>query len=166
MPKSYDVCLASRSIATHDLRAALLKLTAVAKRAVCITLTCDSSPRIDDRALREIGAEIRPSFDDVYALAILQGEGYLPKIDYIKTQRADLFKSFDQALEKYTSMLDAAIEQAGTSILRENAISKLQDWLYANLVEASNSKDDGKNSRHLCLKEPRNTTWAFMSWEV
>lgn len=53
-PKSYDVCLASRSIATHDLRAALLKLTAVAKRAVCITLTCDSSPRIDDRALREI----------------------------------------------------------------------------------------------------------------
>lgn len=166
VPKSYDICLASRSIATHDLRAALLKLTAVAKRAVCITLTCDSSPRIDDRALREVGIETRPSFDDVYALAILQGEGYFPKVDYIKTQRADLFESFDQALEKYTSMLDAAIEQAGTSILRENAISKLQDWLYANLVEASNSKDDGKNSRHLCLKEPRNTTWAFMSWEV
>lgn len=165
-PKSYDVCLASRSIATHDLRAALLKLTAVAKRAVCITLTCDSSPRIDDRALREIGAEIRPSFDDVYALAILQGEGYLPKIDYIKTQRVDLFDSFDQALEKYTSMLDAANAQASLSIPRENAISKLKDWLHANLVETTNSKDDEKSSRHLCLKEPRNTTWAFMSWEV
>ena len=166
VPKSYDVCLASRSIATDDIQSALLKLCSIAKRRVAITLSCDSSPRIDDRALREVGIETRPSFDDVYALAILQGEGYFPKVDYIKTQRADLFESFDQALEKYTSMLDAAIEQAGTSILRENAISKLQDWLHANLVEATNSKDDGKNSRHLCLKEPRNTTWAFMSWEV
>lgn len=63
-------------------------------------------------------------------------------------------------------MLDAAIAQASLSIPRENTISKLKDWLHANLVETTNSKDDEKSSRHLCLRKPRNTTWAFMSWEV
>ena len=168
-PKSFDVCLASRSIATSDIRSALLKLCETARRYVCITLSCDSSPRIDDRALREIGIQIHSSYDDVYALAILQGEGYFPKIDYIKTKRIDTFDSFDAALEKYTAMIDAVIEQIKSEeskISREEAISKMKDWLGANLIEAHYDEDDGNNSRHLRLKVPRDTTWAFMSWEV
>ena len=40
-----DVAIASRSIATADLRDALLRLTEVARRRVCITLATGSPPR-------------------------------------------------------------------------------------------------------------------------
>lgn len=165
-PKSFDVCLASRSVATNDLEDALVKLSTTAKRYVCITLSCDSSPRIDDRALREIGLEQHPGYDDVYALAILQGLGFLPKVDHIKTERVDAFDSFDAALEKYTAMLDTTIEQFGSNMPREEAVSRLKDWLRANLIKADSEGDDGEPSRHLTLKTPRSTTWAFLSWEV
>lgn len=161
-PKSYDVCLASRSIATDDIQSALLKLCSTAKRHVAITLSCDSSPRIDDRALREIGIETRPGFDDVYALAILQGEGYFPKVDYIKTKRIDEFADFDEALAKYTDMIDASIKQYGSSITRDEAIERMRRWLHENLTDTDAINATGT----LILKNPRMTTWAFLSWEV
>lgn len=160
-PDSFDVCLASRSIATRDLRGALLKLDATAKRRACITLSCDSSPRIDDRALRAIGFTVHPGYDDVYALAILQGEGIFPEVTYIKTERADVFGSLDEVLAKYAKMIDAALPLQDDAASREGAIARMRDWLRANLVEGVGA--DGAPT--FTLKEPRHTMWAFLSWD-
>ena len=53
-----DVAIASRSIATADLRDSLLRLTDVARRRVCITLATGSSPRVDERILAAVGLPI------------------------------------------------------------------------------------------------------------
>ena len=54
-PGMVDVCTASRSIATADMRDSLLRLTDIARRRVCITLTTGSSPRTDERIMAELG---------------------------------------------------------------------------------------------------------------
>lgn len=75
LPRSRDVCLASRSIAVADLEQALVKLSTVARRRVCITLTADCSPRVDGRMLRAVGLPHTPGNDSVYALNILADLG-------------------------------------------------------------------------------------------
>lgn len=161
-PDSFDVCIASRSIITHDIRESLLKLSSVARRYVCITLSCDSSPRIDDRAMRDIGLRVHPSYDDAYTLAILQGEGFYPKVDYIETDRVDIFDDFDAAMEKYSHMVEASIAQYGSDISKDVALDRLDEWLHDNLVKMP--IPDGREG--LALENPRTATWAFMSWEV
>lgn len=160
--KSHDVCIASRSITTRDIRESLLKLSSVAKRYVCITLSCDSSPRVDDRAMREIGLEVHPSYDDVYAMAILEGEGLYPKIDHIETNRVDIFDNIDAALDKYSRMVEVSITQCGSNTSKDEALKSLEGWLQNNLVETS----DPDGAKRLTLKTPRTATWSFMSWEV
>ena len=55
-PKSVDVAIASRSIATCDLAAALMKLDRTARRRCCITLVANASPRVDRHIMDAIGA--------------------------------------------------------------------------------------------------------------
>ena len=52
--KSVDVAIASRSIATDDMAAALDKLHNVARRRCCLTLPTGCSPRMDARVLEII----------------------------------------------------------------------------------------------------------------
>lgn len=70
-----DVAIASRSIATSDLRDALLRLTEVARRRVCITLATGSSPRVDERILAAVGLPSVLGRDYLYAFNILANEG-------------------------------------------------------------------------------------------
>ncbi len=70
-----DVAVASRSIATADLRDALLRLTEVARRRVCITLATGSSPRVDERILAAVGLPSVLGRDYLYAFNILAAEG-------------------------------------------------------------------------------------------
>lgn len=157
-PNSYDVCLASRSITTRDLRDSLLKLTAVAKRRCCITLATGYSPRVDGRMLKEIDLPISTSCDAVYAIAILQAEGYLPTLDYIPNERADRFDSFESALAKY---LDMAQKPAKAAHWDEAELKqKVSAWLEGELVE---EKNDGETS--FVLRHPRIVNWAFVAWD-
>lgn len=153
-PESYDVCVASRSIATPDLADSLAKLTAVARRRACITLATGVSPRIDDAMLREIGVAARPDLDFVYAIAILSAWGYLPHLTYIDTERADSFRSFDEAYGKYAHMVEAVMPEDAPD--RDAALARLRGWLDSHLVER-----DGD----LTLRQPRHVAWAFISWD-
>lgn len=166
-PNSFDVCLASRSIITGDLRDSLLKLASVAKRRVCITLSTGVSPRIDMPLMAELGIATPQSFDPVYALAILLAEGYFPELTYIKTTRDEVFDGYDDALEKFTTMVDMALENAQRSNCetpdRENALAQLHNWLDKNLIPAENFDDTLKEP--LQLKQPRKTIWAFVSFD-
>lgn len=153
-PQSFDVCLASRSIATANLGEALGKLTAVARRRVCITLATGISPRIDEAMLRDIGVTATPNYDLIYAIAILHARGFLPELRYIHTKRRDAFDSFDEAFRRCSRMVDAVL--GADSPERASTLERLRTWLDANLTE-----QDGV----LTLKHPRSVVWAFISWD-
>ncbi|MFR5091974.1 MAG: hypothetical protein ACLTDR_08140 [Adlercreutzia equolifaciens] len=86
-----DVAIASRSIATADLRDALLRLTEVARRRVCITLATGSSPRVDERILAAVGLPSVLGRDYLYAFNILASEGVKAEVRYIDSTRDDTF---------------------------------------------------------------------------
>lgn len=165
-PASCDVAVASRSIATADLRASLLKLGAAARRRVCITLTTGSSPRTDERVLEAIGIQRDLGRDYLYAFNILASEGIKPEVAYIESTRADTFDSPEQAFDEYAHMVDAsgALLPAAE---RDAALGRLRAWLADNLVpneHAGEPDRKGVPERRLRLREPRKVTWAFIAW--
>ena len=86
-PGMVDVALASRSVATADLRDSLLRLTDVARRRVCVTLATGSSPRTDERILNAMGLSSVLGRDYLYAFNILANEGLRPEVSYIDSAR-------------------------------------------------------------------------------
>jgi SAM-dependent methyltransferase len=156
-PESFDVCTASRSIATADLRQSILKLSAVARRRACITLAAGTSPQVDDQMLREIGLEPAPNFDYIYALAILAAEGFTPELTYITTNRWREFDSAAAAREKFISMTTHALPPAATPAEIARAQAGVDSWLAQNLTTTPAGR--------FTLKHPHESKWAFISWE-
>jgi SAM-dependent methyltransferase len=156
-PESFDVCTASRSIATADLRQSILKLSAVARRRACITLAAGTSPQVDDQMLREIGLEPAPNFDYIYALAILAAEGFKPELTYITTNRWREFDSAAAAREKFISMTTHALPPAATPAEIARAQAGVDSWLAQNLTTTPAGR--------FTLKHPHESKWAFISWE-
>lgn len=163
-----DIALASRSIATADLRDSLLRLTDIARRRVCVTLTTGSSPRTDERILAAIGLEDALCRDYLYALNILAAEGLRPTLDYIESARYDTFASPADALEVLGRMVDGAAGAVAGDEARAAAMGRLRAWLDDNLVPNEHA---GEPDRHgtpqgpLRLREPRVITWAFIAWD-
>lgn len=155
----FDVCFASRSIATDDLLGALTKLNSVAKRRACITLPYGISPRSDDRMLKDIGFDVQPSYDSAYAVALLSAMGQLPCLSYIPTTRNDAFESMDAAMERYWPMAREYDQLAGEIISDDALRERVRAWLEANLVP------DAAAPGMLTLKTPRNSYWSFVSWD-
>lgn len=158
-PGSFDICVASRSIAANDLQGALEKLSATARRRICITLSTGASPRIHGRMLQELGLPWAPGFDAVYAIGILIGLGFEPELTYIHTSRNDRFESMADAEEKYLAMVKGALGPAATSQL-ESVRPRLRRWLEDNLTSAA----DPRNPQALQLNRPREVSWAFIAW--
>lgn len=174
---SVDVALASRSIATADLRDSLLRLTAVARRRVCITLSTGSSPRSDDELLADLGIRSRFGNDYLYAFNILAAEGMKPEVSYIESVRDDTFDTVEDARASFTRMLESALGTLpddasaadAAALEREYALAKarLGEWLRANLVENETAgKPDRKGvpQGRLRTRRPRKISWAFISW--
>lgn len=157
---SRDICLASRSIATNDLQAVLHKLTQVARRRVCVTLCADASPRYHGSLLRAAGVAVHPSFDDVFAHALLLSEGYFPSVSYISVVKEDVFDSFDEAWEYYEAMTKAGLQQFGSSDTPNVVMNRLRSLLEDGLVKTR--EPDG--TQLLKLNKTRTTTWAFIAW--
>jgi ubiquinone/menaquinone biosynthesis C-methylase UbiE len=156
--ESVDVCFASRSIAVTDLKEALLKLTCVARRRVCITLATGASPRVDERILSELGVKHTLGCDYLYAFNILAQLGYKPEISYIKSERADTFENFEAARENLAKMIKDSARYVPEKECAA-ALDKLDVWLKDNLIQIN---DDEKPYR---LRHPRVITWAFISWD-
>lgn len=163
-----DVCVASRSIATANLRDSLLRLTEVARRRVCITLTTGSSPRTDEAIMAELGLEDALCRDYLYAINILAKEGLLPRVDYIRSQRFDTYDSAEDAATHLRRMIDGAAGAIANEAQRQAAYAHLDAWLADNLIEneQANQPDvHGKPQKSLRLANPRVITWAFISWD-
>lgn len=164
-----DVAVASRSIATADLRDALLRLTEVARRRVCITLATGSSPRVDERILAAVGLPAVLGRDYLYAFNILAAEGVRAEVRYIDSTRDDTFASPEDAYEKLAAMIDDSSAVRASDTERQRARANLREWLTANLVpNESAGAPDRKGIPQLAwrLAEPRTVTWAFLAWSA
>ena len=155
-PKCMDVALASRSIATTDLRDSLERLDRVARRRVCVTLPGSASPRCDDELLRAAGLEEHMGRDFLYAFNILAQMGVKPEVSYIPNTRIERFESFDEALDKFTTVAREAARGYAQQEETDAIPSRLRTWLEDKLVEV-----DGMFQ----LAEPRNVVWAFLAWQ-
>lgn len=171
-----DVALASRSIATADMRDSLLRLADVARRRVCITLSTGASPRSDDALLAELGLAGHAGRDYLYAFNILVNEGLHPEVSYIESARDDTFDTRDDAWESFARMVDSALRippsgTADTTSVAERAAAyeRLRAWLDTNLIP---NPDAGKPDRkgipqgRLKTKRPRIISWAFIAWNL
>lgn len=167
-PRSADVCVASRSIATADLRDSLLKLTDVARRRVCITLTTGSSPRTDERIMAALGLRDALMRDYLYAFQILAAEGLFPQVDYIESARFDTFADAAEAREALGRMIDGAAGAVNGEAARTRAFARLDAWLADNLVPNERAGEDDRHGlpqKALRLREPRIIRWAFIAWD-
>lgn len=156
--KSVDVAIASRSIATTDLQAALFKLDQTARRRCCTTLVVGPSPRYDARVMEGIGIDVTPSNDFIYAFNMLIELGRLPEVSYIVSPRLDTFDSLDEAVADYSRMLDDA---------HAHKLPELRSYLADHLLDnphAGEPGGKGKPQGALRLDHERTVTWAFISW--
>lgn len=158
-PDSVDVAFASRSIATRDLAAALMKLDRVARRRCCITLVTGASPRVDPHIMDAIGASVTESRDYVYAFNILVGLGRFPEVSYIASPRRDTFDSLEAGVADFTRMLERG---------NEHRLPELRQYLAAHMVEnphAGEPGPKGKPQGRYMLDHVRMVRWAFIAWE-
>jgi len=166
-PKCVDVAFASRSIATGDLRQALAKLTAVARRRCCITLTTGCSPRMDQDILKAIGLTNRHGRDFQYAWNILVNDGFMPTCSYIRSMRKDTFDDLEESVIDFGRMVDDTVD-AGSAEARQ-AKDRLRIWLQDNLVrneDAGAPDRKGSKEKLLRLKDLRTVDWAFIAWSL
>lgn len=160
-PKSVDVALASRSIATHDLKGALEKLDRSARKRCCITLIANASPRVDAHVMDAIGAAVSQSRDFVYAFNILIGMGRLPRVSYIESPRKDTFDSTEDAYADFARMLkdtqdDPALYERLRAYLTQHIVPNPEAGM-------PGQKDEPQGA--LMLDHTRIVRWAFISWE-
>lgn len=157
-PKSVDVAIASRSIATSDLEAALLKLNRSARRRCCITLVATASPRYDTHIMHAIGASVTNSRDYVYAFNILVSLGINPEVRYIDSPRRDTFDSLEDGVADFTRMLEGG---------NENRVAALRTYLAAHMIanpHAGEPGPKGKPQGRYMLDHVRLVRWAFIAW--
>ena len=167
-PGMVDVCVASRSVATSDMKDSLLRLTDVARRRVCATLATGASPRTDERVLAAIGLKSVLGHDYLYAFNILANEGLRPELAYIDSTRADTFDTAEEAFESFARMAEDSCGATTSAPAMAAALGRLREWLDANLVEnerAGQPDKKGVPEKRLRLREPRTVTWAFLAWD-
>ncbi len=165
-PGSFDVCLASRSLSVNDLEGALLKLDALARRRVCVTISEGSSPRLDGRVLRALGLESTACRDHAYALAILADHGIRTSVSRIESERLDCFESPDDAYSYYARMVEGSAARMDPERLAQ-ALADLREWLPGQLVEEDPDEACRRPEcrKRLRMREPRIISWAFISWD-
>lgn len=163
-----DVAFASRSIITADLKTSLGKLSKVARKRACVTVSTNATPHTSSDILKSLGATYVKERDSMYTFAILIQMGYHPEVSYILSQRCDAYADYEDAHEALGRMIMSAepyISAEDACRCRKN----LPAWLEANLVPNENA---GQLNSHneiegpWRLAVPREVRWAFISWEV
>lgn len=142
-----DVAVASRSISTRDLDAALAKLDAHARRRVCITLAAGPSPRHDEVLLKAIGRKRAVMPDCQFACNMLWARGIEPEVSYIRSQRVKDFASPEDAVQTSATILDT------TDAERE----RLEAYAAEHLVERA---PGAWNFDHAHV-----VSWCFIAWD-
>ena len=156
-----DVALASRSIITHDLEDSIRKLSAAARKRVCVTAGTGISPRVDERVAKSMGLNLERHNDALFVFGIASSLGYEPTVSYIHSPR---MKTYDSPDEAYYSLLKTMeyVGDAAQQVSASTAAARLEDWLAVHLV--GEQSPDGGQCWH--LDKPRDVPWAFISWDM
>jgi len=145
--RAADVAVASRSIAVTDLRAALRKLDASARRRVCLTAAVDGVlPALVAHAT--VGRDYRRHHDYVYVVNVLFQMGILPDVRFMRHEWNQPFADVESA---------RAVIRRLIAPLDEREEAQLGRYLEEHLQEAG----DGPWK----LDQTIVTTWAFIAWD-
>ncbi|MDD5758592.1 MAG: class I SAM-dependent methyltransferase [Desulfobulbaceae bacterium] len=101
---TYDLVIASRSLAVDDLRGALTKLNAAAKELVIIGDRVGHGP-FDPALFHAVGREFVPGPDYIYTINILYQMGIHARLDFIEIQEPKCFESRQAAIDSCAWML-------------------------------------------------------------
>ena len=165
---SYDVAFASRSIATADMQAAIMKLSRIARRKVCVTLVAGKSPRVSKALFDDLGLRCTGHQDAAFAFGIATQLGFQPSVEFIRSVRADSFESREQAYQAYEDMIrfsDEAPQGDRLSAYQQCA----REWVDAHLREGSvelAGVQEVNRGLAYTIDAPRTFAWAFISWDV
>ncbi len=168
LPNSFDVALASRSIATDNFDSVINKLSTVARRRCCITLPTSISPRIDVGILHDIGIDLPYGRAYQYVWNILVNKGYEPECRFIESDRRDTYNNEEDAWGSFSRMLDAAIPNARPEE-RDIYDTRMRNWIRNHIVPNENAgklDDRGEVQKALRLDHPRKFSWAYVSWKT
>lgn len=164
-----DVALASRSVATADLGAALEKLSSVARRRACATLTTGPSPHVDVTVFEGLGLPVPKSFDYLYALLVLTEQGYQPELRLIASERIRSYHNVEEAAASLAAMIEKHAGRAAAPDQIAAALEQLPAWVAEHLVPNERTGADdghGGTEKALRLRDPRPVQWAFLSWDT
>lgn len=144
--KRHDVVIASRSLVTYDLHAALTKLNARARKQVVITSIVGNGP-IDPRIFAALGREIVQRPDYIYLCNQLYRMRILAKVDFIVNQGDDrTYENIDEAITSTRWLIPD---------LTDKEIPLLVSFFRKHLIPADNGWK---------MREPHIIRWAYISW--
>ena len=147
-----DVVIASRSLDVRDLRAALEKLDAFARRRVCVTLPADGLLYPQLLAREAVGRPCVRRGDQATAVNVLRQMGIEPEVGSLEHVSAGRYESPEAALESLRRMIAPAGER------EEQALER---YLAGHLVETT-----GASGPPEWRQEPQITVrWGFIAWD-
>ena len=113
-----DVVIASRSLDVRDLRAALQKLDAFARRRVCVTLPADGLLYPQLLAHEAVGRPCVRRGDHATAVNVLRQMGIEPEVGSLEHVSASRYESPEAALESLHRMIAPAGEREEQALQR------------------------------------------------
>lgn len=137
-----DICVSSRSSMVEDLESALNKINEKTKRTAYLTMTVEQD-FIASEVLQCINRKSRGFPNYIYAVNILQQQGYKVKVDFLKAPH-NPNKNTSLNLKDFIQMVSWSVGQ-----LTEDEVNNLTAYYKNN----SNSK---------ALQT--NNSWAFLCW--
>lgn len=154
-PDSFDVAVASRSVATVDLEGALAKLDRAARRRVCLTIAAGRSPRRDERAYEAVGRPRRWTADYAYCMNVLFDHGLFPELSYIVSQSRPAFADKAEAAAELADMMGGNLTASEAA-----ALDAFLDEHYAVDPDPATRPE-----RRYASDALRTVRWAFISWD-
>ncbi len=143
---SYDVTIASRSLAVDDVKSALVKLNNAARRRVIISTVTGDGP-FDRRMFEALGRKYNESIDYIYFYNLLYQMGIHASISFITNDNSKTFESHEEACESVKWMFQDMTAAEELS---------LKNFMEDHLVEV--------NGR-LCLDYRKTSRWAVIWWD-
>lgn len=159
-PRSFDVAFASRSLITSDLGKSLEKLSSVARRRVCVTVSTSYSPRVDAVVLDALGLRPHRLEDSLFVFGVASQRGFAPEVSLIESKRRDRHASPEDAFAYYARML-----RHSDRPLSPEQIQAAQRSLRAYLEEHL-APVQGQSGTLFELPHDRTVSWSFISWSV
>ncbi len=143
---TYDVALASRSLAVDDIRSAIIKLNNAARKRVIISTVVGDGP-FDREMIEAVGRERSSNIDYIYFYNLLYQMGIFANISFIVEENDKSFESLEDACESYKWMFQE---------MTPDEEARLNKFLGEHLVE-----EKGR----FIMNYKKITRWAVIWWD-